>query len=259
MSIVVAASTPENGMGQIKRLPQAVTKHLGYYVYLYIHPETEDVFYVGKGRGNRALSHVAGIGDTPHDEVIRELKKRGLAPRIEILIHDLKDESAALAVETAAIDLLGLEKLTNRVHGHHSSRRGRMTLDQVLSLYQRKKVTIKEPMVFIRIARAYRYGMSPVELYDATRSAWKMGHRRERAQYALAVFDGIVREVYRITTWLPSGSTLKNDRLQGDPRDDRWEFVGTLAEDSVRNKYLNHSVAHYFSEHSQNPLLYVNC
>lgn len=246
-------------MMQIKRFPQAVTRHLDYYVYLYIHPQTDEVFYVGKGRGNRAIAHAKGKGNTPHDKVIQDLKKRRLEPRIEILIHGLEDENAALAVEMAAIDLLGLENLANRVHGHHGSRRGRMTLEQILSLYQRKQVTITEPAILIRISRAYRYGMSPIELYDATRATWVVGNRRRKAEYALAVFEGIVREVYRIAQWLPSGSTLKNDRIHGDPAVGRWEFVGKAADDKVRNKYLNHLVAHYFAEHSRNPVQYVNC
>ncbi len=40
--------------------------------------------------------------------------------------------------------------------------------------------------------------MTPAELYDATRASWKVGARRESAKYALAVFEGIVREVYEI-------------------------------------------------------------
>jgi len=246
-------------MGEIRRFPQAVAKHLGYYVYLYVSPETGEPFYVGKGRGNRALCHVAGEGDTPHDEVIRDLRKRGIEPRVEILIHGLEDESTALAVEMAAIDLLKLEKLSTCVHGHHSRRRGRMSLEQIMALYQRKQVDITEPAILIRIARKYRYGMTPVELYDATRSAWKIGKRGEKAEYALAVFDGIVREVYQIPGWFDSGSTFRNDRPHGDPRGDRREFVGVQADAKVREKYLNHSVAHYFKEHSQNPLRYVNC
>jgi len=246
-------------MARIKRFPQAVTRHLKYYVYVYIHPETEQVFYVGKGRGNRAFEHANGDGDTPHDKVIRELLAHNLEPRIEILIHGLENESVALAVEMAAIDLLGLENLTNRMHGHHSSRRGRMTLEQILSLYQRKSVTIEEPSILIRISRAYRYGMSPIELYDATRATWVVGPRREQAIYAFSVFEGIVREVYRIAHWLPSGSTFKNDCIHGDPVVGRWEFVGTVAEDEIRYKYLNHSVYHYFSGHGQNPIQYVNC
>ena len=243
----------------IKKLPSCVTRELGHYVYLYVDPETEKVFYVGKGKGNRMLSHVSGRGKTAHDAIIRKLRKRGLHPRVEVLIHGLKNEKEALAVEMAAIDLLGRDNLTNEVGGHHSSRRGRMSLDELIALYQRKKANIREPAILIRIARAYRYRMKPVELYDATRATWVVGRRREKAKYILSVHDGIVREVYWIAAWLPSGSTLKHNRPQGDPVRGRWEFVGKVAEEKVRRKYLNRSVRHYFPETSQNPIRYVNC
>ena len=35
-------------------------------------------------------------------------------------------------------------------------------------------------------------------LYEATRGVWKVGERREYAHLALAVFEGVVREVYAI-------------------------------------------------------------
>ncbi|WP_145444368.1 hypothetical protein [Mucisphaera calidilacus] len=214
---------------------------------------------MGKGKGNRALSHIDGKGDTPHDQIIRELHKKRLEPRVEILIHGLETEREALNVEMAAISLLGVDQLANRVEGHRRHRNGRMSLDQARALYSTKQVEIVEPSILIRVARAYQYGMPAVALYDATRSAWKTGPRRDRAKYAFSVFEGVVREVYRITAWLPSGTTFKTGRHQGDLRIDRWEFVGVVAEDTLRKKYLDRSVAHYFKKSSQNPILYVGC
>lgn len=247
-------------MGDITKIPASVARHLGHYVYLYVHPETNKVFYIGKGKGNRALAHASGEGDTPHDEIIRDLRKRGLSPRVEILVHGLKTDGEALAVEMAAIDLLGLDELANRVHGHHSSRRGRMPIEQVMAIYQRKPVQITEPVILIRIAREFRYGMTPVELYDLTRSCWKVGGaRRDAAEYAFAVYEGIVHQVYEITAWLPAGATFRHDFPKGIDMDDRWEFIGKVASDAVCKKYCNHSVEQYFSKHSQNPIKYVNC
>lgn len=245
----------------VKKLPACVTRELKYYVYLYIDPETNDVFYVGKGKGKRALSHIDGKGKSPHAAMIRQLRKRKLQPRVEILIHGLKDEKTALAVEMAAIDLLGVDVLTNAVHGHHSARRGRMSLDQILSLYQRKPAKIIEPVILIRINKLYHYGMTPTELYDATRSAWVVGpKRREQAQYAFAVYQGIVREVYKISQWLEAGSTFRTRSPRGGgKRKRRWEFVGTVALEEICKKYVDRSVDRYFSQHAQNPIQYVNC
>jgi hypothetical protein len=83
--------------------------------------------------------------------------------------------------------------------------------------------------------------------------------RREKAQYAFAVFEGVVREVYRITKWFPGGSTL-NTRWAEEPwrENGRWEFVAILAEDEVRRRYINQFVGHLFNQGNQNPISYVN-
>ena len=244
---------------QIKRLPRSVTRELRYYVYLYIDPEDGEVFYVGKGKGNRALSHADGTGDEKHAEFIRNLRRKGLRPEVEILIHGLATEEAAHAVEAAVIDLIGVENLTNESRGHGSSKRGRMTLEQVLALYQRKRAKITEPTILIRINELYRYGMTDMELYDATRGVWVVGERREKAELAMAVYEGIVREVYEINHWLPGGSTFSTRDPRGVQHKGRWEFVGTLAPKATRQKYLHRAVDKYLTRGSRNPITYVNC
>ncbi len=112
--------------------------------------------------------------------------------------------------------------------------------------------------MLIRINRLYRPTMSATELYDATRASWKVGNRRGKVKYALAVFEGIVREVYGVTAWLPSGSTFNSRFPRGDGRRDRWEFVGRLADDSVRRRYVDRFVGHLFPRGAQNPIAYLN-
>lgn len=134
-----------------------------------------------------------------------------------------------------------------------------MTLKQVQSLYSRRPVKVTDPVILIRIAKAFRYDMSDQDLYDITRTAWVVGRRREGAKHALAVYDGIVREVYQISQWLPAGSTFVKDKPGGNRHGERWEFVGIVADDQMRKKYLNRDVTEYFNKGSQNPVSYVNC
>lgn len=221
-------------------IPRNVAQSLGHYVYLYIDPKTKKIVYVGKGKGNRAFAHIDG----PHE--------------VEILIHGLPDEATAHAVETAAIDLLGLKDLDNRCRGH-GCERGRMGLDQILSLYQKKPARITEPAILIRINQLYRYGMTEVELYDATRGIWKVNPSKRRPEYAFAIYQDVIREVYKIAEWLQAGSTFST-RSPRDVRDKkRKEFVGTIAPERVRKKYLGRSVTGYFAKHNQNPIHFVNC
>lgn len=242
-----------------QRLPASVVRELGYYVYLYINPVDDKVFYVGKGKGNRVLDHLKDESESNKVQLIKELRSQGYEPRIEILIHGLHDEDTAFRIEAAVIDLLGINDLTNSVRGWRSGYYGRMDLAQLISLYERDPAKIEDPVILIRVNQLYHYGMADVELYDATRGIWRVGENRNKAKYAFAVYEGIVREVYEIKQWLPAGSTFSTRDPHGVYDSERWEFVGKLANDNIRTKYLLKSVENYFSSGSQNPITYVNC
>ena len=54
------------------RIPASVQQKMGYYVYLYIDPRDGSVFYVGKGKGERALSHLKDTAECEKVERIAE-------------------------------------------------------------------------------------------------------------------------------------------------------------------------------------------
>jgi len=225
---------------------------------LYVNPIDGKVFYVGKGKNGRALAHLRADERKAIAKVIRRIRSAGSEPQIEILAHNLGTAEMALKVEAAAIDLLGVPNLANHVRGHGTAY-GRLPLQEAVAHYTKRPANVREPAILIRINKLYRYGMSDVELYDATRSAWKLGPRRAHAQYAFAVYEGVVREVYRITGWFPAWSTF-NVRHGGRSgrRPGRFEFVGTLAEPDIRRRYVNRYVGHLFAKGMQNPISYVN-
>jgi uncharacterized protein len=128
------------------------------------------------------------------------------------------------------------------------------------SIQRPESVEIDEPALLVRISRLYRPDMPAEELYEATRGVWRLSTRREGAAYAMAVFEGVVLEVYEIDSWLPAGTTPYYFRdVEELPVEGRWEFVGRLARNSVRSKYLGRSVAAYFKQGAQNPIAYVEC
>ena len=243
----------------LKRIPADVARKLGYYVYAYVNPLDDNrIFYVGKGKGQRALKHLQDTSKTNKTTTIRQIRATGKLPDIHIVAHGLPNEQTALRIEGAIIDALGLPSLTNRVRGWRTLEFGRTPLPEIIAHYRKRPVKVRDAAILIRINRHYRPNMTATELYDATRASWKVGEQRELATYALAVFEGIVREVYHVTQWLPSGSTFNSRFPRGDSRRDRWEFVGRVADDRIRNRYVDRFVGRYFPRGAQNPIAYVN-
>ncbi|MEO6060262.1 MAG: hypothetical protein ABIQ05_09895 [Candidatus Limnocylindria bacterium] len=118
---------------------------------------------------------------------------------------------------------------------------------------------IDDPLVLIRIPQLFRVGMSDKALYEATRGHWKVGERRDGAEYVLAVHLGVVLEAYAIERWQPAGTSLYATRPQRKDPEGRWEFVGDIAPHAIRSKYVGRSVKEYLNRGNQNPIHYVNC
>lgn len=239
---------------------QIVQEKLGHYIYLYINPIDNTIFYVGKGQGNRAFDHLSDLKESEKVKTIAEIRSQGHEPTIEILVHGLRDEETALRIEAAIIDLIGVARLTNQVRGYESSILGRMGVEQLAAQYDKTPTSIEHKAILIRINRLYRYGMTNEALYEATRGIWKIGLRRNQAEYAFAVFRGVVREVYKIQKWHPAGTTAYKTRPKSHlTATNRWEFVGEVAEQAIREQYIDKSVEQYLAPNSQNPIKYVNC
>lgn len=225
-------------MKLIQPIPSDVARKLGCYVYAYVNPLDGKIFYVGKGKGGRVLSHLKDCSETRKAATIKQIRAAGKQPQFEILAHGLRNADTALQVEAAVIDALGMPSLTNQVRGWRSSRYGRTPLEDLIALYRRQPVRIQEPSILIRINELYRPQMSATELYDATRGYWVIGPKRKRAKYAFAIFQGVVCEIYEIAGWFRAGQTFssREDRLGVIGR---WEFVGRVAPERLRRRYIN--------------------
>lgn len=122
-----------------------------------------------------------------------------------------------------------------------------------------KSITqIDEAIIAININQTYREGINASELYDNTRGIWRLDRdRAENAEYAFAVFRGVVKEVYQIDQWHKELSTeYKNRQIENSKMKNRFEFVGKVAQDNIRDKYIGKSLP---EPHAQNPIKYFNC
>lgn len=238
---------------------------LGCYVYIFRNPEDNKPFYIGKGTGPRGGNLNGRNPDTTAKiEEIRKTQKT--EPIIELLRHGL-DEKTALMYEELAIDVIGVENLTNMKGGRRDpikwpkkpDRSTRQIPDPI------NEANIMEPSIIIRPNQLYHSGMSDEELYDATRGIWKLGERRKGAKYVFAVFQGIILDVYKIKgEWHPAGTTFANSTRSDMIRDNiaperlgDWEFIREPVENGIREKYLLKSAKHYLT--SRNPIRYVEC
>lgn len=234
---------------------QAVIDKIGYYVYLLKDPRNGQIFYVGKGNGNRVFAHAnAAINDpkeTDKLERIRKIRVSGRAVHYDILRHGLT-EKEAFEVEASMIDYINPSKLTNENMGFASIKRGRMTIPEIIAIYDPQPITIQEPVLLITPRKLYERNMDADGLYEITRGNWVAGKRREKAKYALALRNGVVLQVYRIDRWFP-----ENARNLGQKTQDRWRFDGEIS--TQMEHYIGKSVASYITPHSRNPIKYINC
>ena len=242
----------------MKKFSSEILKEMKYYVYLLSDPITGEIFYVGKGKGNRVFSHLNDNTDNPKVKKIKEIQSQGREPKIEFLVHGVEDEVTIKKIEAAIIDLIGKNKLTNKVGGYESSDFGRMDLDQIKARYTSDQADITEKVVLIKLSKTFRYNMDPMELYDYTRGVWHVSEvRRENVKYAFAIYDGVIQETYNVLQWFEAGTTYTN-RIDIDAwkKSKRWEFIGSISEE-MRNKYRYKSVEHYWQANAQNPIRYT--
>ena len=243
----------------MKKLPPDIQKKLMWYVYLLSDPNTNEIFYVGKGKGNRVFDHFKNLKkDDPKSKKIKEILSQEKEPKIEFLIHGIENENTIKRIESSIIDLIDKKNLTNKIGGYESSDFGRMDLNQIIGKYSSKKVDVKEKVLLIKLSKSFRYNMSEVELYDYTRGIWIISEKkRKEIEYVFCVYDGIVQETYNVIDWFPGGSTysVRYDKEEWKIHE-RWEFVGNISHE-MRKKYRHKSVSHYFPSGSRNPVRYT--
>lgn len=232
-----------------------VTEKLGYYVYRLIDPRNGETFYVGKGYGNRVFAHcadeLAAEGDELKDKLRRIREIRMAQFDVEHVIHRHgMDSKTAFEVEGALID--AYPGLANQVDGYGNQDRGVMHSRQIIALYAATEAQFHHRALLINV----NVTASTLNLYDATRHAWKIDPRKAcKAEVILATRFGLIVGAFIAEKWLEA----TKDNFPGFPeRPGRWGFQGREAPKDVVNLYVGKRVPDEMRKKgSANPIRYT--
>lgn len=221
----------------IKEFSKEVIEQIGFYVYRLIDPRNGQTFYVGKGKGNRVFDHMKcainyygenkeiADDDSNKYKTIKQIQDEGLHV-VHLIQRWNLTEKEAFEVESALIDVF--QGLTNLQSGHHSeygvtnaeALQRNLSYDEYLEPKDFKYILIKVKNESVTNNNSR---------YDATRGWWKINPKSiHEYPYVFSVTNGVVREVYKIKSW------IKNN--------DRCRFDGEIAESYIREQYINKKI-----------------
>lgn len=242
---------------RLEGFSQEVIEELQYYVYAYIDPRNNEVFYVGKGKGNRVFEKHNEETEKRIEEI--QIERKDVIRKI--VRYGMHSEKTAYEVEAVLIDFIGKNNLTNEVNGHYSNEI--CTVEEFEKEYKLEKIDgIDEKIILIKLTNSFDEIVGKENfnqlLYERTRKCWRIAKERaSKAQYVFSVHNNKVVEVYKIYEW--KEVTEENYRDFADMDENcigRCFFNGEVAEDSIRDKYINRKISEF---NGQNPIKYVNC
>ena len=246
---------------ELKEFSKGVAEKLKCYVYKLIDPRNGQVFYIGKGTGNRVFQHMRGEGlkdKSEHDdrdekenvlplkiETIREINRKGLDVIAIIHRHGMTSEEALL-VEAALIDeYSGL--LANIQVGKGSSDYGPRSVIQINNDYSREvleEIDKEEKALIIKINND-SIENNEDNIYEATRKYWIIGEKRNKVKKVLAVNNGIVIAEYNNIKWEKSKEQDKRYFFTGE-EEKKPKYIGKIIPEKYRRKGIANPILYCF-------------
>lgn len=263
----------------IKLFSEKAIAHLnGFYVYALIDPRNNQVFYIGKGTGNRVFSHEIESGKSQKSEKaklqkIREIKSSGHSVK-QVIVNWGLTESEAFAAEASLINMmrfLSADSLTNTVSGHHVHEALRVEDFEIMYGADRlQPEDIQHSIMVIKINKRYHRDMSAAELYDAVRGIWRASLtsiKRRKVEYVFGVYNQLIVAVYKPDEWhyvheminVPRKEELDTETMK--QHKNRIYFICKDHEtlDNNQEFYLHKSIADLkVTQASQNPITYLS-
>ena len=257
----------------MKEFSQKVLESMGdtYYVYALRDSGTGEVFYIGKGKGNRIFSHEIEAKKNPEAEKENLARIHAIEQsdnRVErIVVHDRLLEAEALAAEAALINYLTYvspNMLTNIQGGHHSH--GAMNVEAYSDHCGAEELPLSEILenvIVIKINRLYTSDLELEDIKEKVRGHWRISQRRaSKAKYIFAVYRGLIVGIYELERWYSSTEIT--------PMFPRPKEIGTrdlanrkyctcqtvLPESEVGKRYFKKTIS-AFSKATRNPISYI--
>ena len=181
----------------VKGFSPLVKENLGWYVYLLRDPRDNQIFYIGKGRRDRAFHHEANATELADHPALQSAKaarildiaRSGSPVTIDVLRHAITSEHQAYEVESAAIDLVNdlyPKTLLNVVLGHHHAQHGLMGADELEILYAAQPAPpVGVPIMLVSLNKLWRPDMTEAELHEITRGWWRAAVAEEQGRVCL--------------------------------------------------------------------------
>jgi hypothetical protein len=259
-----------------KVLTPYTQEQLGHYVYVLRDPRDNQIFYVGKGVGNRVLDHANGVIDNEDPQSTKEMQiseihAAGLEVDAWIIQSDLKSDEHAFATESAVYGALKLisstlnsEKLLlkNIVVPPGFSNSGLIQLNEAIAIFGEPadSTLIPHNSVFIKPTATWRRGMSAEELWESTHGWWVLGEERiQNIRYVFSIPNFVIRGVWLVPEngWRKQ---KKGDRGFADARQKQAKYQKIKSRfgfDSMNDvsgdfsELINKSVEHLYEKSGQ--------
>lgn len=249
----------------MKKFSSTTNHTIGHYVYLLVDPRNNNIFYVGKGTGNRVFMHEENVKKkgafTNKEKQIKEIIDSGYeVTKYIVRLKLTKDE--AFIVESVVINILGTSEmgdinfdvtLTNIQCGHGMRKNGLMLVDEVEKLYGVKPLKtkdVKHNLLCININRLYE---KDSDLYDATRKCWVVNKdKANKCDFVASEYQGVIKALYKVDEkgWYHGKDTEAN-RLQFDGK--------PVTEEIILKRYINKRIEKRGEgkRPSRNPIRYI--
>ena len=247
-----------------------------FYVYGLIDPRNNQIFYIGKGTGNRVFEHERESLSSPDSEklklkTISDIKSVGLDVTKIIINSDLT-ESEAFAAEASlinAFNYIGDVKLTNIVAGHHSTEALSVEdFERINGAIELTEDDITHKILVIKINKLYQRNMDRDVLYDSVRGVWRASKNRvKEIEYVFGVYNSLIVAVYKPTEWFvckEARERLPRQDIELTPKtENRIFFVDEgyengLSMDENQQFYFGKSIVGLkLNQSAQNPITYL--